>query len=173
LLTPTNNWMSKQHLYILMHTIGSSSTMKQRSGDKIEGEPLRTAAAAERHTPSSVDRLAMVLLPWVGFIVLPLFAFANAGVSLKGANITSSITLAVFFGFVCGKPIGITLFSWIAVQLKIAILPENLNWGMVLGGGMLAGIGFTMALFIAELAYHSGQINAAKLGIFLASIVSA
>lgn len=93
--------------------------------------------------------------------------------SLKGANITSSITLAVFFGFVCGKPIGITLFSWIAVQLKIAILPENLNWGMVLGGGMLAGIGFTMALFIAELAYHSGQINAAKLGIFLASIVSA
>ncbi|MBE3670296.1 Na+/H+ antiporter NhaA [Vibrio navarrensis] len=173
LLTPTNKWMSKQHLSILMDTIVSSSPMKQWSGDKIEGETLRTAAAAARETLSPVERLEMLLHPWVGFIVLPLFAFANAGVSLKGANITSLITLAVFFGFVCGKPIGITLFSWIAVQLKIAILPENLNWGMVLGGGMLAGIGFTMALFIAELAYHSGQINAAKLGIFLASIVSA
>ncbi|WP_045590433.1 Na+/H+ antiporter NhaA, partial [Vibrio vulnificus] len=67
----------------------------------------------------------------------------------------------------------IVLFSWIAVWLGIAKLPENLNWGMVFGGGMLAGIGFTMALFIAELAYNPDQINAAKLGIFIASITSA
>jgi NhaA family Na+:H+ antiporter len=65
------------------------------------------------------------------------------------------------------------LFSWISIRLGLAILPENLNWGMLLGSGMLAGIGFTMALFIAELAYSPDQINAAKLGIFSASICSA
>lgn len=173
LLTPTNKWVSKEHLSIIMDTVVSSSTIEQWSGDKVEGETLRTAAAAARETLSPVERLEMLLHPWVGFVVLPLFALSNAGVSLTTANLTSPITLAIFLGFIFGKPIGITLFSWIAVRLKIAILPENLNWGMIIGGGMLAGIGFTMALFIAELAYDPNQINSAKLGIFLASIVSA
>jgi NhaA family Na+:H+ antiporter len=173
LLTPTNKWVSKEHLSIIMDTVVSSSPMEQWSGDKVEGETLRTAAAAARETLSPVERLEMLLHPWVGFVVLPLFALSHAGVSLATANLTSPITLAIFLGFVFGKPIGIALFSWIAVRLKIAILPENLNWGMIIGGGMLAGIGFTMALFIAELAYDPNQINSAKLGIFLASIVSA
>jgi NhaA family Na+:H+ antiporter len=173
LLTPTNKWVSKEHLSIIMDTVVSSSIMEQWNGDKVEGETLRTAAAAARETLSPVERLEMLLHPWVGFVVLPLFALSNAGVSLTAANLTSPITLAIFLGFVFGKPIGIALFSWIAVRLKIAILPENLNWGMIIGGGMLSGIGFTMALFIAELAYDPTQINAAKLGIFLASMVSA
>ncbi|HIF9466438.1 TPA: Na+/H+ antiporter NhaA, partial [Photobacterium damselae] len=173
LLTPTNKWVSKEHLSIIMDTVVSSSTIEQWSGDKVEGETLRTAAAAAREALSPVERLEMLLHPWVGFVVLPLFALSNAGVSLTAANLTSPITFAIFLGFVFGKPIGIALFSWIAVRLKIAILPENLNWGMIIGGGMLAGIGFTMALFIAELAYDPTQINAAKLGIFLASMVSA
>ncbi|HIF9287153.1 TPA: Na+/H+ antiporter NhaA, partial [Photobacterium damselae] len=164
---------SKEHLSIIMDTVVSSSTIEQWSGDKVEGETLRTAAAAAREALSPVERLEMLLHPWVGFVVLPLFALSNAGVSLTAANLTSPITFAIFLGFVFGKPIGIALFSWIAVRLKIAILPENLNWGMIIGGGMLAGIGFTMALFIAELAYDPTQINAAKLGIFLASMVSA
>ena len=173
LLTPTNKWMSKQHLSIIMDTIVTSSPVKQWSGDKIEGATLRTAAAAVRETLSPVERLEMLLHPWVGFIILPLFALANTGVSLTGANLTSPISLAVFLGFVFGKPIGIVLFSWISVKLRIATLPKNVNWGMLLGSGMLAGIGFTMSLFIAELAYSPEQINAAKLGIFSASICSA
>ncbi|EGQ7929886.1 Na+/H+ antiporter NhaA [Vibrio vulnificus] len=173
LLTPTNKWMSRQHLFIIMEALVPSSPSQQWSGDKREGEILKTAAAAARETLSPVERLEMLLHPWVGFVVLPLFALANAGVSLTSVNLTSPITLAVFVGFVFGKPIGTVLFSWIAVWLGIAKLPENLNWGMVFGGGMLAGIGFTMALFIAELAYNPDQINAAKLGIFIASITSA
>ncbi|ODX39028.1 hypothetical protein BBM02_05100 [Vibrio parahaemolyticus] len=128
---------------------------------------------AARETLSPVERLEMLLHPWVGFIILPLFAFANAGISLTSTNATSPITFAVFLGFVFGKPIGIVLFSWISVRLRVAMLPENMNWGMILGGGMLAGIGFTIALFISELAYSTDQINAAKLGIFSASICSA
>lgn len=108
--------------------------MKQWSGDKIEGETLRTAAAAARETLSPVERLEMLLHPWVGFIILPLFAFANAGISLTSTNATSPITFAVFLGFVFGKPIGIVLFSWISVRLRVAMLPENMNWGMILGG---------------------------------------
>ncbi|ODY89350.1 Na+/H+ antiporter NhaA [Vibrio parahaemolyticus] len=173
LLTPTNKWVSKQHLSTIVNSIVASSPMKQWSGDKIEGETLRTAAAAARETLSPVERLEMLLHPWVGFIILPLFAFANAGISLTSTNATSPITFAVFLGFVFGKPIGIVLFSWISVRLRVAMLPENMNWGMILGGGMLAGIGFTMALFISELAYSTDQINAAKLGIFSASICSA
>ena len=173
LLTPTSKWVSKQHLSIIIDTVMKSSTRKQWSGDTAEGVALRTAAAAARETLSPVERLEMLLHPWVGFIILPLFALANAGVSLTGANLTSPISLAVFLGFVFGKPMGIVLFSWISIRLGLAILPENLNWGMLLGSGMLAGIGFTMALFIAELAYSPDQINAAKLGIFSASICSA
>nr|WP_321459791.1 Na+/H+ antiporter NhaA [uncultured Vibrio sp.] len=173
LLTPTSKWVSKQHLSIIIDTVMKSSTRKQWSGDTAEGVALRTAAAAALETLSPVERLEMLLHPWVGFIILPLFALANAGVSLTGANLTSPISLAVFLGFVFGKPMGIVLFSWISIRLGLAILPENLNWGMLLGSGMLAGIGFTMALFIAELAYSPDQINAAKLGIFSASICSA
>ncbi|EHJ9958742.1 Na+/H+ antiporter NhaA, partial [Vibrio parahaemolyticus] len=173
LLTPTNKWVSKQHLSTIVDSIVASSPMKQWSGDKIEGETLRTAAAAARETLSPVERLEMLLHPWVGFIILPLFAFSNAGISLTSTNATSPITFSVFLGFVFGKPIGIVLFSWISVRLRLAMLPENMNWGMIFGGGMLAGIGFTMALFISELAYSPDQINAAKLGIFSASICSA
>ena len=90
-----------------------------------------------------------------------------------GSNVLSPVTVAVFLGFVLGKPIGIFTFSWAAVQLGLAKLPEDLRWRMVLAAGMLAGIGFTMAMFIANLAYTLDQINAAKLGILSASAFSA
>ncbi len=83
------------------------------------------------------------------------------------------MTLAVFVGFVCGKPVGILAFSWLAVRLGIAIRPPDLDWRLIAGGGMLAGIGFTMALFIANLAFDQELLDSAKLGIFLASVTSA
>jgi len=75
--------------------------------------------------------------------------------------------VAVFVGFALGKPIGVLTFSWLAVRSGIAIRPPDLSWGLLAGGGLLAGIGFTMALFIANLAFSESLIDSAKLGIFL------
>ena len=88
-------------------------------------------------------------------------------------NLRNPVTEAVFVGFVLGKPTGILLFSWLAVSIGIAIRPPNLGWGLLAAGGLLTGIGFTMALFIANLAFNPSLINAAKLGILSASIASA
>ncbi|MNE17106.1 Na(+)/H(+) antiporter NhaA [compost metagenome] len=104
---------------------------------------------------------------------MPLFAFANAGLPLSLADIGDSVTLAVFIGFALGKPIGVLAFSWLAVRSGIAIRPPDLGWTLVAGGGLLAGIGFTMALFIANLAFPESLIDSAKLGIFAASVFSA
>lgn len=173
LLTPTKKWVSDERLHTIMDSVVAYPLGSERGDDINERQALITAEAAVREALSPVERLEMLLHPWVGFIVMPLFAFANAGIPLNGISVTSSLTLAVFFGFVLGKPIGIFLFSWIAVQLRVAILPTGLRWSLILGGGILAGIGFTMALFIANLAYDPTQLNAAKLGILSASIFSA
>ncbi len=174
LMTPTNKWVSDDRLHIIMDCVVANPF-----GDKQKGaehtpnrNALKTAEAAVREALSPVERLEMLLHPWVGFVVMPLFAFANAGIPLSGTSVTSALTVAVFLGFVVGKPTGIFLFCWITVKLGVAKLPPRLTWRRILGGGMLAGIGFTMALFIANLAYSPEQINAAKLGIFLASVVS-
>jgi NhaA family Na+:H+ antiporter len=115
----------------------------------------------------------MMLHPWVGFAIMPLFAFANAGVPLSFVDLGNSITVAVFVGFTLGKPIGVFVFSWLAVRTGMAIRPPGLSWLLLAAGSLLAGIGFTMALFIANLAFSPSLINAAKLGILLASAFSA
>ena len=131
------------------------------------------AEIAARETLSPVERLEIGLHPWVGFVIMPLFAFANAGLPLSLADLGSSVTVAVFVGFALGKPIGVMTFSWLAVRSGIALRPADLSWPLLAGGGLLAGIGFTMALFIAGLAFSESLIDSAKLGIFLASVVSA
>jgi len=134
---------------------------------------LQVAEIAARETLSPVERLEIGLHPWVGFIIMPLFAFTNAGLPLSLSNLGSTVTVAVFSGFVLGKPIGVLLFSWLAVRSHIAIRPQELSWRLIAGGSLLAGIGFTMALFIANIAFDKSLIDSAKLGIFLASVFSA
>ena len=131
------------------------------------------AEIAARETLSPVERLEIALHPWIGFVVMPLFAFANAGLPLSLGDLGSGVTVAVFIGFALGKPVGVLTFSWLAVRSGIAMRPPDLGWRLVAGGGMLAGIGFTMALFIANLAFSEGLIDSAKLGILLASVFSA
>jgi len=173
LMTPTRKWVNDDRLHAIMDCVVAYPPGDHWSGDTLDRKVLKTAEAAAREALSPVERLEVLLHPWVGFVVMPLFAFANAGISLTGADFTMPVTMAVFLGFVLGKPIGVILFSWIAVQLRIAILPTDLRWRAILAGGMLAGIGFTMALFIANLAYSPEQLNAAKLGILSASAFSA
>ncbi|MCW8876909.1 MAG: Na+/H+ antiporter NhaA [Kangiellaceae bacterium] len=173
LMTPTKKWITDERLHTIVDCVVAYPPGDHWSGDTPDRKALKTAEAAARETLSPVERLEIVLHPWVGFVVMPLFAFANAGIPITGTNIITPLTMAVVLGFVIGKPLGVFLFSWAAVQLRIAVLPSNLNWRMILGGGMLAGIGFTMALFIANLAFNPSEINAVKLGILSASIFSA
>jgi NhaA family Na+:H+ antiporter len=134
---------------------------------------LQLAEIAARETLSPVERLEIALHSWVGFVIMPLFAFANAGVPITLGDLGNPITAAVFVGFVLGKPIGVLGFSWLAVRWGIAVRPPELSWAFLAAGALLAGIGFTMALFIANLAFSEDLINAAKLGILSASVVAA
>lgn len=122
-------------------------------------------------------RLEHKLYPWVYFLILPLFALTNADVAVTGldfATVTSSpVVLGVFCGLVLGKPIGIMLFSFITVKTRIASLPEFVTWRHMLGASVLGGVGFTMAIFVANLAYADALlITEAKLSILVASTVA-
>jgi len=112
---------------------------------------------------------------FVNFLILPIFALGNAGVTVFGKNgdvIFTTVSFAIAFSLIVGKTIGITLFSWLAVKLKLAIKPKKTSWLSFTGIGLLGGIGFTMSIFIAGLAYHDELLNQAKIGIFVGSIIA-
>lgn len=134
---------------------------------------MQLAEIAARETLSPVERLEIALHSWVGFLIMPLFAFANAGLPILLSDLRNPVTTAVFVGFVFGKPMGVLSFSWLTLRWGIAVRPPELSWPLLAAGALLAGIGFTMALFIANLAFSESLINAAKLGILSASVVSA
>ena len=173
LMTPARRWVSNDRLYAILKQVIAHPVSNEGSGDTRDRETLQVAEIAARETLSPVERLEIALHPWVGFVIMPLFAFANAGVSLSMDNLGDPVTLAVFVGFAVGKPVGVLSFCWLAVRAGIAIRPPELSWGSLAGGGLLAGIGFTMALFIANLAFSESLIGSAKVGILLASVVSA
>ncbi|SEG88973.1 Na+/H+ antiporter NhaA [Marinobacterium lutimaris] len=173
LMTPARRWVSDERLYAILNQVVAHPADELGSGDTRHRQTLLTAEIAARETLSPVERLEMALHPWVVFVILPLFAFANAGLSLSFDELDGSISVAVFFGFALGKPIGIMVFSWLAVRTGLATRPPDLSWRLLAGGGLLAGIGFTMALFIANLAFDASLIDSAKLGILLASVTSA
>jgi len=106
-------------------------------------------------------------------VIMPIFALANAGVRIEGAAFSDPVALAVMLGLLIGKPLGILLFSWLAVKTGFAKLPSGVGWAAVFGGGILAGIGFTMAIFIASLAMEGTMLSAAKVGILGGSVASA
>jgi NhaA family Na+:H+ antiporter len=122
---------------------------------------------------SPLEYLEFRLHPWVSFVIMPVFALANAAVHVNAADLTSRVTVAVAISLLAGKPIGIVLSSWVAVLLGAARLPEGVSWLAVAGGGILCGIGFTMALFIANLALAGPDLGAAKVGILIASAIAA
>jgi NhaA family Na+:H+ antiporter len=173
LLTPARRWVSDERLYAILGRVIAHPSGDRGSGDTKDRETLQVAEIAARETLSPLERLEVALHPWVGFAVMPVFALANAGLPLSLGQVGNALTVAVFIGFVVGKPIGILTFSWLAVRSGIAIRPPDLDWRLLAGGALLAGIGFTMALFIANLSLAANLIDDAKLGILLASVASA
>ncbi|GAB3480582.1 Na+/H+ antiporter NhaA [Azotobacter salinestris] len=172
LMTPTGRWVSDERLYGILDRVIAYPAGNEGSGATRDRQSLRLAETAARETLAPAERIQIALHPWVAYLVMPLFAFANAGVSLSPGDLGNSVTVAVFVGFALGKPAGILAFTWLALRLG-ALKPAELDWSLLAGGGILAGIGFTMALFISNLAFDESLINQAKLGIFLASLFSA
>lgn len=133
----------------------------------------------EQDGKSPAKQLEHVLHPWVAFMILPLFAFANAGVSLQGvtfAGLTSMLPLGIIAGLFIGKPLGISLFCWLALKLKLASLPHGTTFRQIMAVGVLCGIGFTMSIFISTLAFAGLDpqlIVWAKLGILMGSLLAA
>ena len=131
--------------------------------------------ATEKLEPP-LQEMEHALHPWVVFLIMPLFALVNAGVLLNGGfveTLTSPVTLGIVAGLVLGKQLGVTLLAWLAVRTGVSELPEGVTWRHVYGAGWLAGIGFTMSLFISDLAFADGSLlDTAKLGILVASLIA-
>lgn len=140
-------------------------------------EPIFALEDTAQRAQSPLLRLEHKLHSIVAFLIMPIFALSNAGVAFGGGSggnpIADRAVLGVFFGLIVGKPLGIFAFSWLAVRFRLADLPFGANWRQVAGVGALGGIGFTMALFIAALAFGEGdKLEVVKIGILAGSLVA-
>ena len=172
-MASTHGWVNDDRLRAILERVLAYPKGDHWSGDTVDRRDLQRAGVAVAEALSPVERLEMALHPWVGFVIMPLFAFANAGVTISGTDVGHPVAAAIFVGLVFGKPTGVIASSWLAVRLGIATKPSDLNWSLLAAGGLLTGIGFTMSLFIAGLAYTPITLDAAKIGILAASAVSA
>ena len=178
LLTPVRAWFGPQRFV----EQASAAVEAVRNDNLVANEHrllgrLSEVDVARKEAVSPVERLQHMLHGWVAFGIMPLFALANAGVSLGAARLEGEGLMVLFgvsLGLVVGKPVGVMAFAWAAVRLRVAALPAGVTWAGLLVVGLVAGIGFTMALFIASLAFPAGAlIEVAKLGILGASAVAA
>jgi NhaA family Na+:H+ antiporter len=169
-------------MYLFVGTIMWASVLKSGVHATLAGVVLAfTIPMRDPENPqhSPLRDLEHELHPTVAFVILPLFAFANAGVPLAGMTIKAlfePVSLGIILGLFVGKQLGVFSFAWLAIKLKLATLPENVSWTQLYGAAILCGIGFTMSLFIASLAFeHQGQeyIRQVRLGILTASLLAA
>jgi NhaA family Na+:H+ antiporter len=148
------------------------------SKDKLSAEATLTEIdQLLRGTDSIAERLERTVHPWVSFLVLPLFALASAGVALSTEQLklasSSPIALGIFLGLLIGKSVGIIVFAYLAVQTRIAVMAEGLTWTGIAGVGILAGLGFTVALFISGLSFEDeGMVATAKIAVLAASLAA-
>jgi NhaA family Na+:H+ antiporter len=172
LLTPARAYLDQ----------GPVGQFLQLAGERLHGDwdaqrdrvaEVRHLRQAVRESVSPCEYLKDTLHPWVAFGVMPLFALANAGVPASIDNLRSPVAVAVMAGLVVGKPLGIVLASWLSVRAGLARLPAGVTWPCLVGAGCLGGIGFTMALFLANLALDGSHLPAAKMGVLAGSAVSA
>jgi Na+/H+ antiporter NhaA len=140
-------------------------------------ELARVAGVELRSATSANERLQQLFHPWTSYVIVPLFALANAGIAVDGGFLSqafsSPITLGILVGYVVGKPVGILGCSWLLTRLTRGRLRPPVGWAAVAGGGTIAGIGFTVALLVATLAFDGRQLEEAKLGILSAALGAA
>jgi Na+:H+ antiporter, NhaA family len=177
MMTPARAWFGREGF--VEHAGASVAAVRDHeNGDERALLPhLEHLNKARREAVSPVERLQHLLHGWVAFGAMPLFALANAGVSLGNASFSGEsllVFLGVGVGLVVGKPVGILACSWMAIRLGIAALPRGVTWPQVGVVGVVAGIGFTMSIFIAALAFPAGtSLETSKVGILIGSGVAA
>ena len=172
-MTPARSYISEGFFGNLLR--GATTVFEGGGFESLEhrGEKVREFRRMTRETISPLEYLETILHPWTSFVIMPIFALANAGVAIQVDELGAPVALSVLFGLVVGKPVGIFLFSWVSVRMGVARLPEGVNWGALFASGLLAGIGFTMALFIASLALSDALLDTAKIGVLLGSALAA
>ncbi len=179
LMTPVHAYYSDEQFRQRVQWILNRYDMdaaSPRARERLDADALE-ASAISRESVSPLDRLERTLHPWSSFVIVPVFALANAGVRFVDVNVvdaaTSSVALGIAFGLVIGKIVGITGATVLAVRLGIGVLPRRTTWRQVVGLAALAGIGFTVSLFITELAFTSAELtDSAKIGVFVGSAVA-
>jgi len=157
------------------------STIREKDGDDIvlsnnQVHYLGRIEAAADHVISPLQDMEDNLHDVVNYIIMPLFAFANAGVVFNATslNLFEGVSLSIFLGLVLGKVVGIFSFTWLAIKLRVGHIPSGMKWSSLGGLSMLGGVGFTVALFLAGLSYPAGSelLNGAKMGIIVGSVVA-
>jgi Na+/H+ antiporter NhaA len=166
---------------LLAYTYPPARSDLERVGDRFREfreqptpELERSARDELRSAISPNERLQLLYHPWTSYVIVPLFALANAGIAIDGGflerALSSPITLGILFGYVAGKPLGILGASWVVTRLSRERLRPPVGWAAVAGGGTIAGIGFTVSLLVATLAFEGLQLEEAKLGILSAAL---
>jgi NhaA family Na+:H+ antiporter len=181
LMTPVLPTRSRElPLEVASRAVSDLCTLAKAPAPDAQGllMPLQQLRHAQREMLPPVTRVQMALHPWVAFVIMPLFALANAGVTLDGVDLSldgsQGVMLGVLLALVLGKPLGVVFASWLVVRLGWCRLPPGVTWPGVILVGLLAGIGFTMSIFIASLAFaNPNLLSAAKLGVLLASLSAA
>ena len=167
LLTPARPLLNQRDAQQIVDALPSDANVAE----------VRYASFLAQESVPLTERLENMLHPFTAFMIIPIFALANAGIKLSGNTIsdaaTSSVTLGIMLGLVIGKPLGITLFAWVATRFGLT-LPEGVHWPQFIGMGFAAGIGFTVSIFVGGLAFESeGVTDLAKIGILVASLIAA
>ncbi|CAD73301.1 MAG TPA: Na+/H+ antiporter NhaA [Rhodopirellula baltica] len=173
LMTPATPTLVPERFREYLHEKEHEFQPKEWSRRLHRAEVVREVQQLTRETVSPLEYLEVTLHPWTAYVIMPVFALANAGVLIEPANLSDSVAIAVVIGLVVGKPLGIALFSWLVIRLGVARLPSGLNWPILMSGSFLAGIGFTMALFIDGLAFGADGLDTAKTGVLVGSAISA
>ncbi len=173
LLTPATPLVSKVDREELTGTVVDP--------EDLDAGSVRRAQLYVRESVSVAERMETLIHPFSSFVILPIFALANAGIELSGEALsdaaTSSVTIGIILGLVVGKTVGVSVFSYFAVRSGLCTLPRNVTWPMVVAVAMMAGIGFTVALFITGLAFAGDDLavlnTQARMGILAASLLAA
>jgi len=169
---------------LLVYAYPASRSSLERATERFRefreqptAELARVAGSELRSATSFNERLQQLFHPWTSYVIVPLFALANAGIAIDGGflsrSFSSRVTLGILVGYVVGKPVGILGCSWLVTRLSRKRLQPPVGWAAVAGGGTIAGIGFTVALLIATLAFQGRQLEEAKLGILSAALTAA
>lgn len=174
LLTPARAWLVDR---AFVGALSQAVVAVEAGADSLESRDARRSALstvlfASREATSPLERLESGLHPWVGFVIMPIFALANAGVAIDADTLGAPLSAAVAVALVLGKPLGICLFALLVVKVGWARLPEGATWASISATACLAGIGFTMSLFVASLGLEGPLLQAAKGGILVGSALS-